>query len=131
MDYLLDTSFLIGLWRQRAKGPEAAFLAAQSEAVLALPWIAKAEFLCGAVAADHDLERVAAFLADFPIIWPDENTLLRYARLFSRLREQQRRVGPNDLWIAAAAMEHNLPLLTRNIKELERVEGLSVVNYTA
>ena len=51
MDYLLDTGFLIGLWRGRGKGPEAAFLSAHPEAVLALPWIAKAEFLCGAVIA--------------------------------------------------------------------------------
>ena len=45
------------------------------------------------------------------------------------LRGQRLHVGPNDLWIAAAAVGRNLPLLTRNVKELSRVEGLQVVDY--
>lgn len=131
MDYLLDTNFLIGLWRGRGKGPEAVFLTANADAVLGIPWIAKGEFLCGAVIAGHDLQIVSTFLDGFPVLWPDDDTLLRYAELFARLRGQRLHVGPNDLWIAAAAAGRNLPLLTRNVKELSRVEGLQVVDYAA
>lgn len=129
MDYLLDTSFLIGLWRQRDKGPEASFLMRNSGIALALPWIAKAEFLSGAVIAEHDLERVSAFLGEFPLLWPNDAVVLRYARANAALRSARLAVGANDLWIAASALELDLPLLTRNVREFERVEGLRVIDY--
>lgn len=131
MDYLLDTSFLIGLWRSRGNGAEGAFLERHAEAVMALPWIAKGEFLCGAVVAGHDVDRIGAFLADFPVVWPDDPVVFCYARLFAGLQKHRRRVGPNDLWIAAAAVDRGLPLLTRNVKELRRVDGLEVIDYAA
>ncbi len=131
MDYLLDTSFLIGLWRGRGKGLEASFLAAHSDSVLGLPWIAKGEFLSGAVIAEHDLEKVTGFLDGYPVSWPDEQTLLQYATLYARLHAQRKPVGPNDLWIAAAAIGRDLPLLTRNVKEFSRVQELRVVDYAA
>lgn len=129
MDYVLDTNFLIGLWRQRSRGPEAAYLASHPDAGLAVPWIAKAEFLAGAVIAGHDLEGVSGFLANFPVVWPGEATLMCYAELTAQLRQKRQAVGPNDLWIAAAAVERDIPLLTRNIKELSRVDRLNVVDY--
>ncbi len=131
LDYLLDTNFLIGLWRGRGKGPEASFLAAHADSVLGLPWIASGEFLCGAVIAEHDLEKVTGFLERFPVLWPDEQTLLQYATLYARLHAQRKLIGPNDLWIAAAAVRGDLPLLTRNVKEFARVQGLRVVDYGA
>lgn len=129
MDYLLDTSFLIGLWRQREQGPETSFLARNPDSALALPWIAKAEFLSGAVIAEHDLKRVLAFLDDFPLLWPNDAVVLRYARANAALRKARLAVGANDLWIAAIALEQGLPLLTRNVREFQRVEGLRVIDY--
>lgn len=37
----------------------------------------------------------------------------------------------HDLWIAVGALEHDLPLLTRNVAEFARVPKLRVVNYTS
>ncbi len=129
MDYLLDTSFLVGLWRQRGQGPEAQFLEGGEGIALALPWIARAEFLSGAVIAEHDLPRVLAFLDGFPLIWPDEAVVLRYARANAALRAARLAVGANDLWIAATALERDLSLLTRNVREFQRVDGLRVIDY--
>ncbi len=95
------------------------------------PWIVKAEFLAGAVVAGHALPRVAAFLADYPVIWPDEDGLLHYARLYARLRQPGAHVGPNVLWIGVAAVARGVPLLTRNVAELSRIEGLQIVDYAA
>lgn len=131
MDYLLDTNFLVGLWRQPTASAEARFLTRHTEAAYGLPWIAKGEFLAGAVIAGHDLERVAAFVADYPVVLPDDATLMRYAEAFASLRKRKMIVGPNDLWIAAAAIQAGVPLLTRNVRELSRIEGLRVVDYAA
>lgn len=131
MDYLLDTNFLIGLWRQPQHGPEVDFLEAHPDSVLALPWIAKAEFLAGAVVAHHDAARVMRFLAQYPLLLPDEVTLGIYANRYAALRAAGKTVGINDLWIAASAIQHKLPLLTRNVRELARVDGLDVLDYAA
>jgi tRNA(fMet)-specific endonuclease VapC len=131
LDFLVDTSFLIGLWRHRERGAEGHFLSGHAESAFGLSWVAKGEFLAGAVVAGHDLDRVAAFVADYTLVLPDETTPVHYARVFAGLRARKLAVGPNDLWIGVAALQAGVPLLTRNVRELSRIEGLQVVDYAA
>jgi hypothetical protein len=53
-----------------------------------------------------------------------------YARIASALQENHPDVypaiGQNDLWIAAVAVHTGLPLLTRNRRHLDRIDGLSL-----
>lgn len=81
--------------------------------------------------AGHALPRVVAFLADYPVVWVDEDHLMLYARLYARLRQLGSRLGPNDLWIGVAAVARGVPLLTRNVVELSRIEGLRVADYAS
>jgi tRNA(fMet)-specific endonuclease VapC len=121
---------LIDLWRER-KTPAVAlrFAERHGTAVVGLPWIVKAEFLRGAILASHAPESVSAFLGAFVLVWPTETTLLRYAELYVRLRKANAMIGPIDLWVAATAAEWDVPLLTRNAREFERVKGLRVERY--
>ncbi len=41
---------------------------------------------------------------------------------------QQRKMSLGDALVAATAFEHHQTLLTRNVKDFEKVEGLKVVN---
>jgi tRNA(fMet)-specific endonuclease VapC len=55
-----------------------------------------------------------------------ETTAGYYAAVRHALKQQQLRIPPNDSWIAALALEHRLPVLTRdahfeNILEVVRV----------
>ncbi len=106
------------------------WLQSNANASLGLPWVVKAEFLAGAVIAGHSPDRVTHFLADYLVLWPDEETVLTYARGYAELRKQKLNVGTNDLWIAAAALVRRVPLVTKNAAELSRVAGLQVVDYT-
>ncbi len=128
MDLLLDTSFLIGRWRHGATGPEQRFITAHAGAECGLPWIVKAEFLRGAVHAGHAAARVRGFLEHFPVLWPDEDTLTVYATVWSRMAQARLTIGPHDLWIAACALRHGLPLVSDNTAEFARVPGLRVLN---
>ena len=128
MDYIGDTSFLIGLWRRRAEGPERRFIDRHADAVLVLPWIAKAEFLRGAVLARHDPGTVTRFLSDYPVAWPSDLTLEIYARTWAALAGSRQMIGVHDLWIAASALEHRLPVLTGNAPEFRRVPDLAVAD---
>jgi predicted nucleic acid-binding protein len=38
-------------------------------------------------------------------------------------------IGANDLWIAAAALRHGEPLVTRNARDFQRVPRLQVLTY--
>lgn len=44
----------------------------------------------------------------------DEETGERYSAIFSSLRKSGTPIPTNDMWIAASAMQHGLPLLTMN-----------------
>ena len=131
MDFLADTVFLIDLWREsRSPGPATAFARTHAGDQVAICWVAAGEFMGGAAAADQDVDLVSAFLSRYPILHSDPAVIRNYAEIFAHLRAGKQMIGPNDLWIAASARAHGLPLLTRNVDEFDRVEGLEVVDYT-
>jgi predicted nucleic acid-binding protein len=102
----------------------------RKRAVVGLPWVAKGEFMRGAGLAGHGHDAVAGFLDSFLVVWPTEETLRCYAALYADLRKANALIGPNDLWLAACALERALPLLTRNAAEFSRVVGLTVCDYS-
>lgn len=130
MIYLADTNFLIICWRN-AKQPERLLsLRPYLESEIRLAWIVKAEFLRGALLANHDLAEVNQFLDRHKTVWPDEPTLNIYAQIYARLLRANQMIGPHDLWIAATALRHKLPILTRNISEFQRVPELQLATYS-
>ncbi|MBX3747277.1 MAG: type II toxin-antitoxin system VapC family toxin [Verrucomicrobiae bacterium] len=130
MDYLSDTTFLVGRWREGAASPEQRFIDQHPGAALAFPWVVKGEFLRGAVLAGHSATVVAQFLDRYRVVWPTEQTLHLYSETWAALARNRQMVGVHDLWIAVCALEHDLPLLTRNADEYKRVPKLRVVDYT-
>ncbi len=68
-------------------------------------------------------------LSDIQLIPVDADAAVTWARMRARLAEAGRRVGVNDLWIAASAAAHNLPVVTQDndFDLLEGVAGLAIV----
>ncbi len=50
----------------------------------------------------------------FHVLLPGRETAEHYARLFAQLRRTRTPLPDNDLWIASLAIEHDLPLVTRD-----------------
>jgi tRNA(fMet)-specific endonuclease VapC len=53
-----------------------------------------------------------------------------YARLKCGIRNpsgSHRVIGDNDLWIAACAVRHGLPLITHNRRHFEGIAGLNII----
>ena len=52
-----------------------------------------------------------------------ESTTTHYATVRHELKAANRRIPPNDSWIAALALEHQLPVLTRD-SHFDHVSGI-------
>ncbi len=73
---------------------------------------------------------LSVFLSDFPLLQSSPDVVLPYSEIFVQLRKRGQMIGPNDLWIAAVARVHQLPILTRNSTEFRRVDDVEVIDYT-
>ena len=54
-----------------------------------------------------------------------------YGDLRARLAAQGAMIGPNDLMIAAIAIANKTILITHNVKEFQRIDGLEIVDWEA
>lgn len=59
----------------------------------------------------------------------DEGVARQYGQLRAYLRSIGQPIGPNDLWIAAHTLARDVPLVTHNLCEFQRVPGLSVETW--
>lgn len=68
--------------------------------------------------------------ADIEVLVIDADVAAEWARLRVLLAEAGRRVNVNDLWIAATALAHGLPVVTQDddFSSLEAVAGLAVIH---
>ena len=65
-----------------------------------------------AVRRDNALAQVREFLKITTLLLPDESTAEHYGHIKSDLIGIGRPIPENDLWIAAAARQHDLPVAT-------------------
>jgi tRNA(fMet)-specific endonuclease VapC len=96
-----------------------------------LPLIALGELLLGAkksARSRENLETLNRHMADFRVLNPDRGTAEQYADISLALRRKGRPIPANDIWIAALALQHGLPLLTRDT-HFREVDGLNVVGW--
>ena len=77
----------------------------------------------------HDRDRWERSLRRFALLDVDSDVCWIYGRIFSHLRKNGLLIGTNDLWIAATAVVHGLPLVTRNDSHFGRVPELDVISY--
>lgn len=127
--FLFDTCFLIDLEREmrRGVGKAHAFLKQHAQAQACLTWTVAGEFAEG-FGDLHD-PACAAMLSRFQMLPMTEATAHHYAVTTRKLRQNRELIGTNDLWIAAAALAHGLPLVTNNTAHFSRVPGLALVGY--
>jgi tRNA(fMet)-specific endonuclease VapC len=124
-----DTTFLIDLSREsgRRSGPVHDFLRNHLADEFSLSITALGEFAVGfADTADQIFVTVKAMFQIQPM---DDSDAWHYREIFRFLKKRGELIGANDLWIAAAALRHGEPLVTRNAQEFRRVPGLQVLTY--
>ena len=131
----LDTSFLVDLLRESARGgegPASRILETLQEEELRMSVFVACELAAGAEMSKNPSEerrKVDRLCSSLGIDYPDERFPPAYGRL---LRAQERgpgRISTMDLLIATSATVAQASLLTRNAKDFSRVPGLDVLTY--
>jgi tRNA(fMet)-specific endonuclease VapC len=101
---------------------------------VAVSVIALGELLTGAEKSRHPQaakQRIEALTSIADVLPLPAEAAKHYATIRTELERSGQLIGPNDLWIAAHAKAENLVLVTNNVREFKRVQGLKVVNWAA
>ena len=88
--------------------------------------------IAGELAAGQSLDhrqRWEEFVAPFQILAHTRDVSWEYGCAYRYLKASGQRIGGDDLWIAAAALAYDMPVVTRNVKDYRRVPRLRIVEY--
>jgi predicted nucleic acid-binding protein len=120
---ILDTNALSAF----IDGDSAVGGALRRESRAAIPTIVLGEFRYGIAESRHRRAYenwLDSHLPGFEILFVTDETAVAYADLRVTLRRSGRPIPANDAWIAALALQHRLPLLSRD-QHFDGISGLT------
>ena len=124
---LLDTSVVVRHFRD--SNAMTSHFAAFEE--LYLPQTALGELYAGAFRSNRpekNIEQIERFLDAVDVLLPDESTPELYGRISAQLAQAGTPIPQNDIWIAAVALQSDLPLAARDA-HFRHVVGLQLLHW--
>lgn len=135
MIHLLDTNILIYWIKTHPPQVAERINALPEEDSLAMSFITWAELLQGAEGSQRrqaTLQQLDALSRLVPVLYPEGPAICRhYAEQATALRRRGTPIGANDLWIACHALAIGAILVSHNVREFERIEGLQLVDWAS
>ncbi len=128
--YLLDTNMVSDLVRH-PQGAVSERIATVGEISVCTSIIVAGELRYGAEKSRSKrlADRVELILSALEVLPFDEPADRHYGKIRQQLSIKGTPIGPNDLLIAAHALEIGLIIATANLREFSRVPGLVVENW--
>lgn len=129
--YLLDTNVCIRILKKSSLSVVER-LQQQDSKDIKLCSIVKAELLYGAHHSERvekNLKLLNKFFKPLECLPFDDSCAEDYGKIRANLASKGTLIGPNDLMIAATAKAHDLIIVTHNVDEFSRVEGLQVEDW--
>lgn len=123
---LLDTNIVIDFF----KGNQHILNVFQQQSSLFIAVPVLGELLLGAFRSVNSMTKrkeIEYLLSKCSVLHSDNMTAERYASVKSALLQKGRPIPDNDIWIAATALQHNLPLFTSDA-HFREVDGLQLFN---
>jgi predicted nucleic acid-binding protein len=68
-------------------------------------------------------QRIRARLAQFVVIPYDDDIVDRWAQMAGLLEGRLKGRGINDMWTAACALSHGLPVVTNNLSDFQTIQS--------
>ncbi len=131
MHFLLDTNVCIDYLTGRFPGVIDR-LQNKDPGEVAVSCIAVAELRYGATKSarpDENHHRLDLLLEDLPTLEFALEAAASYGHLRTDLERKGQVIGPNDMLIAAQALADGLVLVTDNVGEFQRIDGLKLENW--
>lgn len=131
MRYLLDTNVCVMYLNGRSASVRDRLLSTLSDD-MAVCSVVKAELFYGAFRSNNPtrtLERQQAFLSRFVSLSFEDEAALLAGQIRAQLAGAGMPIGSYDLQIAAIALANNLTLVTHNMREFKRVDGLQIEDW--
>jgi len=133
VNYMLDTNILIYLIRNNPASVAEHINSLPEDSRLCMSFVSWAELLKGAERSTRKadvLRQMEVLAREIPVTYPSGPAICaEYARHATRLKTAGTPIGGNDLWIACHALAEKAVLVTNNVREFERIEGLQVENW--
>ncbi|MBI1790576.1 MAG: type II toxin-antitoxin system VapC family toxin [Acidobacteria bacterium] len=133
MRYLLDTNICIYVAKRKPAGV-ASRMRALRPGDVGMSVITYLELVYGACKSERHAENLAVIeqlRGIIPVQPLDDSVAKHYGLLRTALERRGSPIGPYDLIIAAHALSRGLTLVTNNVKEFSRVDGLRLENWAA
>lgn len=129
MRLIADSTVLIDMWRLRREPHRLQQLRSHlTEPVM--PWQVLFEFARGAYRKGVTDAALRRFLAPFGTLPITEAQVWRAARIEADLALAGETIGSADTWIAAAALETGLPVLTQNTRHFTGIPSVQIIGYS-
>ena len=128
--YLLDTNICIYVIKERPRLMLESFN--RHAGRMAISAITLSELLHGvekSAAPERNLDVVENFCSRIDLLSYGPKASLHYGQIRTALERRGTPIGVNDLHIAAHARSEGLTLVSNNLREFERVEGLLLENW--
>ena len=111
----LDTSYIVEIIRAPTSG-KSVLASAYGASASAVAWgeLMIGENLVNQSKRERERERIKLIEQAVEILPVTKATAAEFGKIFAQLRRIGKRIPSNDLWIAATAIEHGLPLQTRD-----------------
>lgn len=129
---ILETTFLVDLERELSRaveGPAQAFLNRHADVGLYITFTIAGELAAGTSLSDRT--KWEDFIAPFQILPMTREVSWEFGKAYRYLQANGLLIGANDLWIAATALAHETPLVTRNEAHYRRVPDLRILSHAA
>ena len=131
MKYMLDTNICVYLIKKKPENVLVNLRLNMDDGV-AISAITLAELMHGVEASSYPEKNTLAlnqFLSIVDILPFDDEAAVEYGKICTMLRRQGTPIGAMDMLIAAHAKAKGLIIVTNNVREFERVEGLRLENW--
>ncbi len=130
MKYMLDTNIITAL-EKAPLGPLNTKLMAVGidNVVTSIVVVGEIQFGIAKRGSESLAISLGAVLSNIPALPLEPPVALEYGRIRADLVLRGLIIGQNDIWIAAHALAVNLTLVTDNVSEFSRVDGLRVENW--
>lgn len=132
ISHLLDTNAVISLIGRRSEALVNHVLQS-TNGTIGLPSIVAHELYFGAqksAKVQHNLETLRLLFTDFPILDFDQRDAFSAGEIRAALAVKGTPIGPYDVLIAGQAKARSLVLVTNNIGEFSRVDGLRIEDWS-